>query len=84
MRAASRTSCSSPAAPSAICRGNVVAPKIRKPAPVSKSALFSNGTDAAACSRFSTNATANGWPSVAVPYVEFRSTGGAGSLAPKT
>ena len=43
MRPASNASPSSPAAPNAIARGNVVPPRRRNPTPVSKSAAFSSG-----------------------------------------
>ena len=54
-------------APIAICRGNAVAPKIRKPTPVSKSAVFSSGTADSACRRLMRNAAENGWPRITVP-----------------
>jgi len=70
MRASSRTSrsASAPAiAPIAICRGNAVAPEMRKPTPVSKSAVFSSGTRESACSRFSSEAASSGCPRITVP-----------------
>jgi hypothetical protein len=61
-------------APSAICRGNVVAPprsipfgvkkppRARKPAPVSISALTSNGSELARCNAFTFAAMSRGDP----------------------
>ena len=54
-------------APIAICRGNAVAPNIRNPTPVSKSAVFSSGTVDIACRRLIRNAAENGWPRITVP-----------------
>jgi hypothetical protein len=44
----------------AICLGNDVAPKMRNPTPVSKSAVFNSGTDDMACSRLIRNAAEKG------------------------
>ena len=63
IRASSRTSRrpSAPGiAPIAICRGKEVAPKMRNPTPVSKSAVLSSGTADSACSRLMRNAAENG------------------------
>ena len=87
IRASSLTSraAASPAiAPIAICRGNTVAPLMRKPTPASKSAVFNNGTDESACSRFTRDAAENGCPRMTVPYEGLRRTGGAAIDAPNT
>ena len=70
IRASSRTSraASAPAiAPIAICRGNAVAPAMRNPTPVSKSAVFRSGTADIDCRRLIKNAAENGWPRITVP-----------------
>ena len=54
-------------APMAICLGNVVAPKMRNPTPVSKSAELSSGTVEIDCSRLIRNAAENGCPRITVP-----------------
>ena len=69
---------------SVIAARKAVAPKMRKPTPVSKSAVLSSGTADIACSRLIRNAAENGWPRMTDPYEAFSSTDGAGTEAPKT
>ncbi len=82
MRPASNASRSSPVAPSAIARGKRVAPAIRMPAPYSKSAVASSGTDATACNWLRVAASDSGCPSTTVPYPGFSRTCGDSSVPP--
>jgi hypothetical protein len=65
-------------------RGKDVAPIIRNPAPVSKSAVLRSGNAEMAWSRLRSDAASSGRPSVTAPYVGLSSTAGAGSDPPKT